>query len=182
MSLSNHPGITTERLLLRPLRSADAKDVQRLAGDEAISRDALNIPHPFEDGMAEAWISGLGEDAAVFAVTLKSNGEFIGVAGLTVHRKDSKAEIAYWVGREFWGGGFASEAARAVLNYGFTVMNLNRIFGNCLSRNAGSARVMRKIGMSKEGTLVQDVFHRGVFEDVDCYAMIRRDFEKLNQE
>lgn len=182
MSLGNHPEITTERLLLRPLLPADAKDVQRLAGDEAISRDALNIPHPFEDGMAEAWVSGLGEDSAVFAVTLKSSGRFIGVAGLTAHKKDLKAEIAYWVGREFWGGGFASEAARAVLDYGFTEMNLNRIFGNCLSRNAGSARVMQKIGMKKEGTLVQDALHRGVFEDVDCYGLIRRDYEGPRQE
>ncbi len=132
--------------------------------------------------MAEAWISGLDDDSAVFAVTLKSSGEFIGVAGLTAHRKDSKAEIAYWVGREFWGGGFASEAARAVMHYGFTGMNLNRVFGNCLSRNVGSARVMLKIGMRKEGTLVQDALHRGVFEDVDCYGLVRQDYERKSRE
>ncbi len=181
MNANTYSEIRTERLLLRPLTLRDAKDVQRLAGDEAISRDALNIPYPFLDGMAEAWISGIDDDSAVFAITLLSNSRFIGIAGLTVHKTDSKAEIAYWIGREFWGSGFASEAARAVIKYGFIEMNLNRIFGNCLSRNTGSARIMQKIGMRKEGTLVQDAFHRGVFEDVECYALIRRDFQELNQ-
>jgi hypothetical protein len=81
------PGLTTERLLLRPFSLSDAKDVQRLAGDRSIADTTFNIPHPYEDGQAEQWISrhteffdkGTGNH---FAITAKTDGLLIGAISL----------------------------------------------------------------------------------------------------
>ncbi len=74
--MAKQPTLETARLRLRPFRMADAEVVQRLAGDRAVADTTLNIPHPYEDGMAEKWISNHRDwfergQQAVFAVTLK---------------------------------------------------------------------------------------------------------------
>jgi [ribosomal protein S5]-alanine N-acetyltransferase len=127
--------------------------------------------------MAEGWIASLDEDSAVFAVTLRETREFIGVAGLTVTPRDAKAELAYWIGREYWGRGYATEAALAALRYGFEGLRLNRIYADCLARNTQSARILRKLGMSREGLLRQDAYHRGAYEDIELYAVLKGEYE-----
>ncbi len=89
--------ILTERLRLGPVSPADAGAIQRLAGDEAVARDGLHIPHPFEDGLAEAWIAGIGADDAVFAMRERDGGPLVGLVGLTVDRTNASGELSYWV-------------------------------------------------------------------------------------
>ena len=174
------PTLHTRRLLLRPFRTEDGSDVRRLAGDPAVAADATAIPHPFEEGMAEAWIASHAPAfeagaQAVFAITLREDGALVGAAGLTLDRDHRHAELGYWVGRPYWGGGYATEACEALVRYGFEALDLHRIHGNCLRRNPASARVMRKLGMVYEGCLRQHVLHRGVFEDVEVYGLLKAD-------
>lgn len=181
--MSPQPSLSTPRLLLRPFREEDAASVQRLAGDPAVAADATGIPHPFEDGMAEAWIASHAPafeagTQAVFAVTRREDGALVGAAGLTLDTANRHAELGYWVGRPFWGGGYATEACEALVRYGFEVLGLNRIHGNCLRRNQASARVMRKLGMRYEGCLRQHALHRGVFEDLEAFGILRDEFPR----
>lgn len=130
---------------------ADAADVQRLAGDPRVSATALDLPHPFEDGMAEAWIGTHSEQfesgaLAAFAITSRESGALYGAAGLMIDPAHRRAELGYWLGADFWGSGFATEAARAVVRYGFEDLRLNRIHANHLVRNPGSGRVLEKVG------------------------------------
>ena len=150
----------TQRLILRPFEIADALDVQRLAGDQAIADTTLNIPHPYEDGMAEQWISTRqpqfeAGELANFAIVLRATGELVGAIGLVINRRFDHAELGYWIGRPYWKQGFCTEAGRAVLRYGFTELNLNRIHAYYLSRNPAPGRVMEKLGMTREGLLRQ---------------------------
>ena len=174
------PVLRTPRLLLRPFQLADAADVQRLAGDPAVSDTALDLPYPFEDGMAEAWIQAHAEQfaagtLAVFAVLSADGGELYGAAGLMIEPSHRRAELGYWIGAAHWGRGYATEAAGAVIRYGFHALGLQRIHANHLVRNPGSGRVLQKLGMRYEGCLRQHAWHRDAFEDLALYGILRSD-------
>ena len=176
------PSLQTERLLLRPFVLADAADVQRLAGEREIAAFTTNIPHPYEDGVAEQWIGTHQEAfeqgrAAHWAIVLRDRGLLIGAIGLSIQREHARAEMGYWIGRPYWGRGYCTEAARAVLRYGFTVLGLNRIYAAHMRSNPASGRVMQKIGMRYEGRLRQHVLKWGVFEDLEVYSILKGESE-----
>lgn len=175
------PVIETERLTLRPFHLLDAKRVQELAGDVKIAETTLNIPHPYEDGMAEAWISTLKDSLAdgksiTYAITEKNTGALVGSISLmgmnSIHRK---AELGYWVGVPYWNKGYCTEAARAIVELGFKELNLNRIYALAFASNNGSWSVMEKIGMAYEGTRRQDVIKDGMPRDLKSYGILRKD-------
>lgn len=177
--MEKHPIIRTSRLLLRQFETGDAKDVQRLAGDRAVADTTLNIPHPYEDGMAESWILAHQRDYEAgklvnFAVLLREEKALIGSIGLSkIHQDFGRAVLGYWIGTPYWNNGYCTEAARAVLNYGFTALRLNRIYASHLTRNPASGRVMQKIGMAHEGRARQHVMKWGRFEDLEYYGILK---------
>ena len=120
--MSGIPTLETERLILRPFRLEDAAEVQRFAGDRSIADTTLNIPHPYEAGMAEEWISKHRPDfedgkGVTFAITRKSDGSLIGAIGLMGMVKGHQAELGYWIGQPYWSQGFCTEAGAAVLAF-----------------------------------------------------------------
>lgn len=167
--------------MLRPFALSDVSDVQRLAGNRAIADTTMNVPHPYEDGLAEDWISThqpkleAGEQA-VFAATFKAEGELIGAVGLTIDSAFDRAELGYWIGEPFWGLGYCTEAAKRVVEFGFSAVRLNRIHAGHLDRNPASGRVLQKIGMSKEGIARQHVKKWGKYEDLVLYSLLRDDW------
>ena len=171
------PTLETARLLLRPFRTADADLVQHLAGDRALADTTLNIPHPYEDGLAEKWISNHRDwfdrrEQAVFAVTLRE-GTLIGCVGLLIKPEDQRAELGYWIGKPFWGQGYCTEACRAMLDFGFQQLELNRIDARHFSHNPASGCVLQKLGMTHEGRLRQHVKKWDGFEDLELYGILR---------
>ena len=173
--------LETDRLLLRPFLLSDASNVQRLAGNRAIADTTLNVPHPYEDGMAEAWISThqpkfqVGE-LAVFAITLKADSELVGAVGLRVDQSFDRANLGYWIGEPFWGLGYCTEAATSIVEYGFAELELHRLHAEHLERNPASGRVLQKIGMLKEGTARQHTKKWGKFEDLVLYGLLRNEW------
>ena len=131
--------------------------------------------------MAEEWIAGQapackGGKAATFAICLRTDRALVGAIGLQIDRDLEKAELGYWVGRPFWNRGYATEAASAVLDFGFDKLRLNRIQAAHLSRNPSSGRVLEKVGMLLEGTARQGAKKWGEFEDVVWYGVLRDDW------
>ena len=181
-STKKRPSLETERLVLRPFELSDAPRVKLLAGDRDIAATTLSVPHPYEEGMAEKWIGSHQErfekgEQVVFAITLKASGELIGAVGLILNLDHEKAELGYWIGKPYWRHGYCTEAARAVLRYGFTVLRLNRIHAYHFSHNPASGRVMQKLGMKYEGRLRQHVKRFGTFIDNELYSILRSEFE-----
>ena len=179
--MAAQPVIRTERLTLRPFRLEDAKDVQRLAGSKAIADTTARVPHPYEDGMAEKWIKshrGLfrRRKAVIYAVTRSDTKKLVGAIGLELHMADERAEIGYWIGRRYWNRGYATEAAEAMLMYGFMELGLKRIYAHHMKRNPSSGRVMQKIGMKREGLLRQHLKKGRRFEDLVFYGILREEF------
>jgi ribosomal-protein-alanine N-acetyltransferase len=175
------PRLTTARLVLRQFALSDAAEVQRLAGDRAIADTTLEIPHPYEDGMAEQWIAThapkfeAGEQVAL-AITLADTGRLVGAVGLAVQARFDRAEIGYWVGKPYWGRGYCTEASRAVVDWGFTELKLNRIFATHFKGNPASGRVMQKLGMTAEGLLRQHIKKWDRYEDLAIYGLVRSEW------
>ena len=179
------PTLLTERLILRSLTLEDAADVQRLAGERDVASTLIRIPHPYEDGVAEEWIRSCyttfeSEAGVHFAITLQTEGSFIGTMGLELDREHERAELGYWIGKPYWGSGYATEAAKAVVAHGFQVLKLNRIYAYYFTRNPASGRVLEKIGMRYEGCRRRHTKKWGNFEDSIGYGMLKADYDLLN--
>jgi RimJ/RimL family protein N-acetyltransferase len=178
--MTERPTLYAERLILRPHSFWDADDLQRLISDRDIASTTLNIPHPYTLEDAIEFISQREEKyeatgSPQFAVTHK-DGYFIGGIGLDVNKEHENAELGYWIGKPYWGKGYCTEAARAVVKYGFEVVGLNRIHATHMTRNPASGRVMQKIGMIHEGRLRQDRKRWGEFEDMELYGILRNEY------
>jgi [ribosomal protein S5]-alanine N-acetyltransferase len=175
------PTFLTPRLRLRPFRASDAPDVQRLAGEREIAANTMLIPHPYEDGVAETWIETHGSRFAAgtsltLAIELRESNILVGAIGLEFQESDRNAELGYWIGRPFWNRGFCTEAARAMLSYGFRERDLYRIHAKHYRRNFSSGRVMEKIGMRREGLLRGHILKWGRFEDVEVWGILESEF------
>ena len=176
--MKEQPTLATERLILRPYVLDDAKELQRLIGDHAIADTKILIPHPYIDGMAEEFISKRqrefeGGKSVQFAITHREQGYLIGGTGMQLEEIHQKASIGYWIGKPYWGKGYCTEAASAVVKYGFEALGLNRIYAIHMTRNPRSGRVMQKIGMKHEGHMRKNWKKWGEFEDVELYAILR---------
>ncbi|MFN8531925.1 MAG: GNAT family protein [Dehalococcoidia bacterium] len=110
-------------------------------------------------------------------VTVATSGQLIGTAALTVHSfAFGQAELGYFLHPDAWGNGYATEAARMLLAFGFTELNLHRIFGTCDPRNTASARVMENVGMVQEGHLRETMRIRDGWRDSLIYSILADDF------
>ncbi len=176
--------LETKRLILRTPDMHDAKTVQQLAGDFDIAKTTLLVPHPYPDGAAETWIEGVQTRAEegrgyTFAIIRKSDDVFMGVVSLGIAQEHRRAELGYWIGKPYWGQGYTTEAADRVIEFGFGELNLHRIFAFAMIKNPASSRVMQKIGMSYEGTLVHHVRKWGEYEDLVVYGVVKTDGEGM---
>jgi ribosomal-protein-alanine N-acetyltransferase len=180
--MTDYPTLETARLALRPWTLDDAPTLQRLAARREIADTMISIPHPYGAEQAKAWIASHPYDfaqgrAVHFAIQLKSSGQLIGATELrSIDMEHAHAEISLWIGVEWWGRDFATEAASAMLRYGFEQLELNRIHAYHMVRNPASGHVMEKIGMRQEGLLRQCVRKWGRFEDVVLRAVLREDW------
>jgi len=177
------PVLATARLVLRPMTTDDASAVRLWAGDFEVADTALNIPHPYPDGLAEDWITLHGQAwqegrEAVFGITARSDGTLLGAIGLAgIDARHRHAELGYWLGRPFWGLGLATEAVRAVLRFAFETLDLERVFAHYFVRNPASGRVLEKAGMVREGVLRQHVRQWGQPEDLVVCGLLREEWE-----
>ncbi|MBI1252177.1 MAG: GNAT family N-acetyltransferase [Alphaproteobacteria bacterium] len=145
--------IETERLTLRPLALSDAKRVSAFTSDIDVARMVGSIPHPNPVAAAEGFIQIIRARAAmakdyVYAIDLPGEG-LIGVVG--AHRKRANdMEIGYWIGRPYWGKGFATEAGRAVAG---AALRLGPVTATHFVDNEASGRVLEKIGFAYTGEI-----------------------------
>lgn len=177
----SQPTIQTDRLLLRAFGPADVPSVQQLASDRSIAASTLSIPHPYKEHMARDWIRSLPEKYAAgelvnFAITHRRESHLIGAMGLKLKMEHKRGELGYWIGKPYWNQGYGTEAAQAVIRFGFQELNLNKIYARTFKRNEASERVLQKAGLKYEGYLRQHILKWGQFEDVVAYAILRSEF------
>jgi RimJ/RimL family protein N-acetyltransferase len=149
-----HPTIKTERLVLRALRPDDADRMTDLANDFDVARMTSSMPHPFGREHAESFIERVqGLDPAtdrVFAIDKPGEG-LIGVVGFHDNDDFPAREMGYWLGRPFWGAGYATEVAKAALVWASESWGLRTVFASHFADNPASGGVLAKAGFLYTG-------------------------------
>lgn len=171
------PQLDTPRLLLRKLKLEDAADMFEYASDPEVARDVTWEPHrSVED--SKAFLGSVVEKYAdrrtsEWGLVLKESGKLIGTCGFVWWKPEhAKAEFGYALSRKYWRRGLMTEAAGAVMAFGFDKMKLHRLEARCIASNTGSERVMLKIGMKYEGLLRDVVYEKGGFKTLKLYSML----------
>jgi len=169
--------IETERLRLRAYSEADIAELVPLIGAREVAATTGRIPHPYSIEDARQFLARIETDREVrLAVTRRDDGRLIGGIGLRLVEEHQHAELGYWLGVPYWGQGYATEAAREMLRYGFEDLRLHRIFACHFRHNPASGHVLRKIGMRYEGCQREHVCKWDQFVDSELYGILRREW------
>lgn len=173
--------LETERLILRKLMLADAPNIQEQANNPLLAQNMISIPYPYPDGAAEQFLREValpdweaGKEY-IFAMIRRADDTFMGVIGIELQGND-RAEVGYWVGEVFWGNGYATEALKRVIQFGFEEMHLHRIQAMYFSFNPASRRVMDKAGMTFEGVLRDYLCKGDKYISVGVCSILRREW------
>jgi RimJ/RimL family protein N-acetyltransferase len=139
------PVLVTERLVLRAPRIEDAKSVAALANDRRIAENTLRIPHPYKQSDALDWLSAANTRAGEATFLVWCDDDLVGACGVDLRANDI-LEIGYWIGTPFWGNGYATEAARAVIDHVFSTSPYDVLHAGARVSNPASRRVLQKCG------------------------------------
>lgn len=172
--------IETLRLVLRKPHLGDVPRMARLANDSAVALMTGRLPFPYGESDAadfvryqdEARIAG---KELAFAIECRETGAFLGCIGLRFPKREI-AEIGYWLGQPHWGQGLATEAARALIDHGFSTLPLTSITGECRVINEASRRVMEKCGLRYVNSGLQHAPARGGALPIDRFSLVRPDW------
>ncbi|MEP7240205.1 MAG: GNAT family protein [Devosia sp.] len=175
--------LETERLQLRPFTRADVDAVFAYRSLPAVAEYLTDQPMS-HDECAEAVRIRTGQfgftsegDRIVLALEQRHDGRLIGEVSLIWRSlANGQAEIGYVVHPDFWGRGLATEAARAILDFGFSVIDLHRVYARCDARNLASAKVMERLGMRREAHFREHDRVKGRWDEEFVYAILRRDW------
>ncbi|MDP4097641.1 GNAT family N-acetyltransferase [Paenibacillus sp. P96] len=171
--------LETARLLIRDYVPDDGKSVHQYASNETVCRYTMwgpNTEHQTKDYIEQV-IAAQGQNPRLsyeLAVILKEEEQLIGGCGLVLNTPNG--EIGYCFHPAYWGRGYAAEAARAMLQFGFTEHHLHRIYATCRPGNVASANVMRRIGMKQEGHLREHLWFKGQYHDSYLFSILEHEF------
>lgn len=171
------PCLQTARLELRALVLDDAPAFHLLVDAPEVAATTLLIPHPYPLGGAEEFIVGqemtFAEGrGATFGIFERESGRLCGCTGLGCYLPEKRAELGYWLGVDYWGRGYATEAAARLLAFGFAFFQLEKIEARAFVLNPASIRVLEKIGMEQIAVRPRAVYKEGRgFLDVADYCM-----------
>ena len=151
---AEYPVLRSARLRLRPFALADCAEVNRLVGDEAVASTLVAVKYPYSEDMARRWIakhqpSYDAGGALNFAVEERESQMLVGFIG--IGGDERRAGMGYWYGRPYWGKGYATEAGRTTVAFGFEELGLERMEASHLKDNLTSGRALQKMGMSHQG-------------------------------
>ncbi len=171
------PVLETERLVLRAPRRADAKSIARLANDRRVAVNTARMPHPYSLDDAEQFIAAGNRQngEAIFLITL--DGAPIGVCG--VDPREGGLEIGYWLGVPHWGRGFATEAARAVIDHAFGALQHEALQAGARVSNPASRRVLEKCGFQWTSVRLSRIRAINSAAPSDRFRLDRRLWESL---
>lgn len=178
---SAFPTLETERLVLRQVDISDAEDVFALRGDYAVTKLNFGSSYRSVDD-ARRLIARMqdGFDTAThmrFGVTLRGENRVIGLIGFNNFAfADRRSSVGFDLQQAYWGRGIMPEALAAVLDFGFSRIQLNRIEADCSIMNLASQKVLRKAGFTYEGRQREQYFYDGIYYDLLLWGILRREW------
>lgn len=180
--MSEPPTLVTERLALRALRLDDAAAVAAGAGDPRVARWLIQVPSPFPIALARRWVINriewwaLGRGVTLAVTRPAAPERLLGTVSLRRYARDRRAELGYWLATTAWGEGFATEATRALVDFGFRELQLARIYAQVIAGNQASMRVLEKLGMVREGVKRKHIRQERRLQDLVLYGLLREEW------
>jgi RimJ/RimL family protein N-acetyltransferase len=148
------PVLETKRLIMRPPHREDVEDLAIIANDRDIAEMTSRMPHPYSQDDAIAFIDGFEDgryEGCIYAITIADSGRLIGMGAVENRSRFGGLEIGYWMGKPYWGKGFATEAASALVDLAFRVTETDTVLAACRTNNPASRRVLQKQGFQLLG-------------------------------
>ncbi len=179
--------LSTERLILREFEEDDWPDVLAYQSDPLYLRYYAWTDRTNEEvkDFVQMFINQQHAQPRIkfqLAMTLKSEDRLIGNCGVRMDAPDAhEADIGYELASQYWGQGLATEAAREMMRFGFTHFGLHRIWSYCIAENAGSARVLKKIGMQYEGRLRENEYFKDRWWDTLIFGILESEWKQRQQ-
>jgi RimJ/RimL family protein N-acetyltransferase len=173
--------LETERLILRPPEPADVPALVPLIDDFDVAKNLSRVPHPYRESDAREFMERAIQARAEgtdfnFAITAKADGAYMGSCG--VHLKDGVFEFGYWLGKPYWGQGYATEAARRLVAYAFDDLKVEFLIAGWFHDNPASGRVLEKLGCVPDGNGERDCRARGHAVYCNNVKLDREGFER----
>src|SRR6056297_370181 len=155
------PTIKTEKFILRPFEMDDAAGVAEQANDKELAKYVGTIPYPYRVQDAESWLKKVTaeknkKDSSQVDFCIEIEGRVAGAISLFDIKKNHKAEIGYWLGKDFRRGGVMTRAIKEVCDFGFESLGLKRIYASPHADNISSHKVLEKAGFEQEGILKKE--------------------------
>ena len=175
------PVLETESLVLRKMEMRDAQDMYEYSRDPLVAKHVLWDAHTSVSDtksylryMLRKYRAG---EPSSWCIVEKSTDKVVGTIGYMWYQKDNSAcEVGYSLARRCWNQGYMTQALNAVLDYTFRELGINRVEAQHETDNGASGAVMRKCGMTKEGTLRSRLYNKGRYVDVDLYSILRKEY------
>jgi RimJ/RimL family protein N-acetyltransferase len=164
--------LETERLRLRRPTLADVKAITHLANDRRIAENTRRLPHPYLQDHAVDFVRGITNPHRETVFLIESDYTPIGMAGIDWHQPE-RPELGYWLGVEYWGQGFATEAARAVIDFTFEESDIEVMKSGARVANPASRNVLEKCGFQWSGVELHRFEALGSSTPVDCFRLTR---------
>jgi RimJ/RimL family protein N-acetyltransferase len=161
LPLSERPELVTERLILRRPNDGDVDAIVSIVGNWEVARRLARIPHPYGPADARFFLERVVPAEWVWAVTLQGSDEMVGAIGLTPEEGMDTAELGYWLSPHHWGRGITTEAARAVVSFGFDTLGLSYVTSDYFEGNSPSGRVLEKLGFIESGRAMRPCLATG---------------------
>ena len=177
--------LETKRLILRSFQDSDLESFVSYRSDPAVAK-YQGWDTPYEVDTASAFIQemkgkhpGTTGEWYQIAVELKASGDMIGDCAFRVLAQDGQqAEIGFTFARPYQGKGYATEAVTRLLEYLFGELGLRRVRATCDAENLASAKLLERIGMRREGHLIENIWFKGAWGSEYVYALLKKEWEQ----
>jgi RimJ/RimL family protein N-acetyltransferase len=173
--------LETERLIIREYIIEDVIDEYEYNKDQELFKYMPFRPRTYYE--TRKWIEQIIESQNEtprnrynLAVVLKSTQELVGGFRISIE-SDIEGSIGYKFGKAYWGKGYATEAAFAVIGFGFDMLRFHRVYASVHPENVASIRVLEKIGMTLEGRLRENLLNDGVYGDSLIYSILEQEWK-----
>jgi RimJ/RimL family protein N-acetyltransferase len=175
----------TQRLILRPFQDEDLETFIAYRSDPMVAQyQGWNAPYPRSKALAfieemKGKTPGIPDEWYQAAIGLKPGGEMIGDCAFHILPEDARqAEIGFTLAHKYWGYGYASEAVHSLLNYLFGEMGLHRVRAICDIKNTASEKVLKRLGMRREGHFIENVWFKGSWGSEYLYAILEQEWQQ----
>jgi [ribosomal protein S5]-alanine N-acetyltransferase len=178
------PTLIGTRLCLRPLKRSDTPELKRQANDRTISRFIPSIPFPYTTDNARRWVNcslrlARNDSACQLGIELTSEVGIIGMMGIkNINRVDRNGELEYWIGREYRGRSYTSEAMKLMLRFAFNDLRLHRVYAIVVSSNIPSVKLLERFKFKREAVWRDASRINKSWHDVYSYGLLESEAER----